>query len=91
MTVLIHWKWGFFPPLVIQALTQPWNLLQSPVAKVTLRGHKAWGELRRPWTDPNDMSKAVNSYTDTIMTALGEEPEKVSKKASKKAAKRKNK
>ena len=91
MTVLVHWQWGFFPPLVIQALTQPWNLFQSAVVKVTLRGHKAWGELRRPWTDRNDMTKAINSYTETIMTALGETPEKVSKKASKKAAKRKHK
>ncbi|CAI5730135.1 unnamed protein product [Peronospora destructor] len=89
MTVLLHWKWGFFPPLVIQAITQPFNLFQSPVVKVTLLGEKAWGDLRRPWTDRNDMSKAISSWNNTIMSALGEAPVKVNKKAGKKAAKRK--
>ncbi|ETI36745.1 hypothetical protein F441_17049 [Phytophthora nicotianae CJ01A1] len=91
VTVLVHWKWGFFPPLVIQTITQPFNLFQAPVVKVTLLGERAWGELRRPWTDRNDMSKSINSWNDTIMSALGEAPVKVNKKASKKAAKRKNK
>ncbi|KAE8887017.1 hypothetical protein PF005_g8414 [Phytophthora fragariae] len=91
VTVLIHWKWGFFPPLVIQTITQPFNLFQSPIVKVTLLGEKAWGELRRPWVDRNDMSKSISSWNDTIMSALGEPPVKINKKASKKAAKRKNK
>ncbi|KAK1928764.1 Uncharacterized protein P3T76_015702 [Phytophthora citrophthora] len=91
VTLLVHWKWGFFPPLVIQTITQPFNLFQSPIVKVNLLGERAWGELRRPWTDRNDMSKSINSWNDTIMSALGEPPVKVSKKASKKAAKRKNK
>ncbi|POM76951.1 Hypothetical protein PHPALM_5753, partial [Phytophthora palmivora] len=43
------------------------------------------------WTDRNDMSKSINSWNDTIMSALGEPPVKVNKKASKKAAKRKTK
>ncbi|CAI5701505.1 hypothetical protein KXD40_002756 [Peronospora effusa] len=91
MTVLVHWKWGFFPPLVIQAITQPFNLFQSPVVKVTLLKEKAWGDLRRPWTDRNDMSKSISSWNNTIMSALGEAPVKVNKKASKKAVKRKSK
>ncbi|RLN91161.1 hypothetical protein BBJ28_00007582, partial [Nothophytophthora sp. Chile5] len=41
VTLLIHWKFGFFPPLVIQAVTQPFNLLQAPVVKVSLLGEKA--------------------------------------------------
>ncbi|KAG7388889.1 hypothetical protein PHYPSEUDO_011723 [Phytophthora pseudosyringae] len=91
VTVLVHWKWGFFPPLVIQTVTQPFNLFQANIVKVTLLGERAWGELRRPWMDRNDMSKSINSWNDTIMSALGEAPAKVNKKASKKAAKRKNK
>ncbi|KAL4157581.1 hypothetical protein PRNP1_006598 [Phytophthora ramorum] len=91
VTLLIHWKWGFFPPLVIQSITQPFNLFQAPIVKVTLLGERAWGELRRPWVDRNDMSKSIGSWNDTIMSALGEPPAKVNKKASKKAAKRKNK
>ncbi|KAI9913600.1 hypothetical protein PsorP6_005860 [Peronosclerospora sorghi] len=92
VTVLMHWKWGFFPPLVIQTITQPFNLFQSPVVKVMLLGEKAWGELRRPWTDRNDTSKSINSWNSTIMSALlGEAPVKTTKKANKKTAKRKNK
>ncbi|RLN71486.1 hypothetical protein BBJ28_00023641 [Nothophytophthora sp. Chile5] len=91
VTLLIHWKFGFFPPLVIQTVTQPFNLLQAPVVKVSLLGEKAWGELRRPWVDRNSMGQAAQSWTDTIQTFVGGEPvAKVSKKASKKA-KRKNK
>ncbi|OWZ07326.1 putative membrane protein [Phytophthora megakarya] len=91
MTVMVHWKWGFFPPLVIQTITQPFNLFQTPIVKVTLLGERAWGELRRPWMDRNDMSKSIKSWNDTIMAVLGEPPAKVNKKATKKAIKRKNK
>ncbi|RLN69117.1 hypothetical protein BBJ29_000686 [Phytophthora kernoviae] len=90
VTLLIHWKWGFFPPLVIQTITQPFNLYQSAIVKVTILGERAWGEMRRPWTDRNDMSKSISSWNDTIMSAMGEAPTKTSKKASKKG-KRKNK
>ncbi|CAH0481992.1 unnamed protein product [Peronospora belbahrii] len=91
MTVLMHWKWGFFPPLVIQAVTQPFNLFQLQIVKVILLGHKAWGDLRRPWTDRNDMSKSINSWNETIVSAFGQAPVKVNKKASKKATKSKRK
>lgn len=59
---------------MIQTITQPFNLFQAPIVKVTLLGEKAWGELRRPWVDRNDMSKSINSWNDTIMSALGEPP-----------------
>ncbi|CEG44022.1 RxLR-like protein [Plasmopara halstedii] len=91
MTLLMHWKWGFFPPLVIQTVTQPVNLFQAPIVKVILMGERAWGELRRPWLNRNDMSKSINSWNNTILSAMGESPAKINKKASKKAAKRKNK
>ncbi|TDH70500.1 hypothetical protein CCR75_000367 [Bremia lactucae] len=91
MTLLMHWKWGFFPPLVIQTVTQPFNLLKAPIVKVTLLGERAWGELRRPWMDQNDMGKSMRSWNETIMSAMGEAPVKVSKKASKKAAKQRKK
>ncbi|KAF1330535.1 Rxlr-like protein, partial [Globisporangium splendens] len=93
ITIFIHWKWGFFPPLFIQTVTQPYNLFQSPLAKVTLLGQKAWGELRRPWQNPMAMGTQWNKWNDTIQSALGGEPVvRQSKKAAKKAAgKRKSK
>lgn len=85
--MFIHSKWGFFPPLFIQTVTQPYNLFQTPLAKVTLLGQKAWGELRRPWANALAMGSQWNAWNDTIQTALGGEPVvRASKKAAKKAA-----
>lgn len=94
MTLLLHWKFGFFPPLVIQTFTQPYNVLQSPLAKISLRGQRAWGDLRRPWSDPTTMGgKSWDAWNDTITSAFtGEKTVRPSKKALKKAtSKRKNK
>lgn len=93
ITIFIHSRWGFFPPLVIQTVTQPYNLFQTPLAKITLLGQKAWGDMRRPWQSPMAMGSQWNAWNDTIQTALGGEPVvRQSKKASKKAAgKRKSK
>lgn len=68
-------------------MTQPYNLMQTPLAKITLLGQKAWGELRRPWVNPMAMGSQWNAWNDTIQTALGGEPVvRQSKKAAKKAA-----
>ncbi|DAZ93715.1 TPA: hypothetical protein N0F65_009641 [Lagenidium giganteum] len=92
ITIFLHLKWGFFPPLVIQTVTQPFNVFQSPLAKVSLLGHRAWGELRRPWKDANAIGPQWNAWNDTIATALGGEPTvRQSKKAAKKLTKRKGK
>jgi len=96
VTLLLHWKWGFFPPLVIQTFTQPNNVMQSPLARVSLRSERAWGDLRRPWTDPTAVGGGKNweIWNDTLNSAFGGEPAvKTSKKTLKKAtnAKRKNK
>ncbi|GLE04870.1 hypothetical protein PINS_up013851 [Pythium insidiosum] len=87
ITIFIHVKWGFFPPLLIQTVTQPVNVAQSPIVKVTLLGQRAWGELRRPWRDPSAMGKQWNTWNDTIQSALTGEPVvRQGKKAAKKAA-----
>lgn len=86
---------GFFPPLVIQTVTQPYNVFQSSLAKVTLLGERSWGELRRPWRDAAAFGAQWNSWNDTVQSALtGETPVRPNKKAAKRekaAAKRKSK
>ncbi|TMW58530.1 hypothetical protein Poli38472_010089 [Pythium oligandrum] len=87
ITVFIHYKWGFFPPLLIQAVTQPFNLYQTALVKVALLGERSWGELRRPWQDPTTLGKQWEAWNDTVQSALTGEPiVRQSKKASKKAA-----
>jgi hypothetical protein len=90
VTFFIHYKWAYIPPLIIQAVTQPFNLYNTPLVKVTLLGQRAWGELRRPWKDPTDMSKQFNAWNDTINSAFSGETTTRTKK-EKKQSKRKNK
>lgn len=52
VTVFLHYKWGFVPPLLIQSIVHPITLYNSPIARVYLRGQRAWGDLKRPWEDP---------------------------------------
>lgn len=86
---------GFFPPLVIQTVTQPYNVFQSSLAKVTLLGERSWGELRRPWRDAAAFGSQWNSWNDTVQSALTGEPvvrpNKKAAKREKAAAKRKSK
>lgn len=93
--ILLSLTPGFFPPLVIQTVTQPYNVFQSSLAKVTLLGERSWGELRRPWRDAAAFGAQWNSWNDTVTSALtGETPVRVNKKAAKRekaAAKRKSK
>lgn len=50
---LLHFKWDFVQPLVLQAVL-PWkNLLTAPVIAVNLFGKKAAGDLQRPWKAPS--------------------------------------
>lgn len=80
---------GFFPPLLIQTITQPYNMTLTPLVKVTLLGQRAWGELRRPWQDPSAVPKQWQQWNDTIATTLlGEAPTNPSTRQSKKAAKK---
>ncbi|GLE10168.1 hypothetical protein PINS_up022184 [Pythium insidiosum] len=74
-------------PCEVGTVTQPVNVAQSPIVKVTLLGQRAWGELRRPWRDPSAMGKQWNTWNDTIQSALTGEPVvRQGKKAAKKAA-----
>jgi hypothetical protein len=90
VSVFIHYKWGYFPPLVIQTITQPFNVYQTQLFRIYVRAERAWGELRRPWQDPTSMGSQWSAWNDTVTSALtGERPApRQGKKAAKRAAKK---
>jgi hypothetical protein len=49
---LMHWKWEFVRPLVMQCVMMPNSLLDNQLFKIYILGHKAEGKLKRPWVKP---------------------------------------
>ena len=49
---LMHWKWEFVRPLVMQCVMMPNTLSDNQLFKIYILGHKAEGKLKRPWVKP---------------------------------------
>jgi len=49
ITLFIHIKWGFVPPLVIQVAMSPVTLWSNPLVQLYLIGKPATGSLARPF------------------------------------------
>ena len=56
---LMHFKWQFIRPLVLQAIMMPMNLSKSQLVKIHMLGQKAEGDLERPWTPPKSPFAAL--------------------------------
>lgn len=52
LTCGIHYKWGNPTPLLFQCLMGPMGLLEDPLVKIHILGHKAEGDLKRPFKPP---------------------------------------
>nr|CCA25923.1 conserved hypothetical protein [Albugo laibachii Nc14] len=85
VTLFLHWKWDLYPPLIIQAVNQPYALLFSPLAKIYLFHQRAWGKLRRPWTHNNALTvdSQWKRWNATINSAISGDDAKQTQKASK--------
>lgn len=85
VTAFLHWKWDLYPPLIIQAVNQPYALLYSPLAKIHLFQQRAWGKLRRPWTDNNalTMDSQWKRWNGTINSAISGDASSQTRKALK--------
>jgi len=46
---LVHWKWGYVQPLVLQSVLPFRTLYANKALKIHLLGKKAEGDLQRPW------------------------------------------
>lgn len=60
MTLFLHYKWGFIPPLLFQSILNPATLYSTPLCRIYLRKERAWGSLKRPWKD------AAPSFSKTM-------------------------
>ena len=49
MISVMHWKWEFIRPLVMQSIMMPLTLSDNKLFKIYLLGHSAEGKLKRPW------------------------------------------
>ncbi|CCI44998.1 unnamed protein product [Albugo candida] len=85
VTAFLHWKWDLYPPLIIQAVNQPYALLYSPLAKIHLFQQRVWGKLRRPWTDNNalTMDSQWKRWNGTINSAISGDASSQTRKALK--------
>ena len=71
------------PPLLLQTVMLPMNLIEMPVFQCTLLGRKAEGKLARPWKPeekPNPFSEMAKAFNP---------PEEGEAKAAKKEGKKK--
>lgn len=94
ITGLVHYKWGYIPPLVLQAVLTPYQLSNVPLIRIYFKKERAVGELRRPWKQ-NDafsqqerMVKAMDSIADTWESATSGKPVARKSKKEKKGKKK---
>jgi hypothetical protein len=50
---VMHLKWGYLRPLLLQSILGFRTLAAAPIVKIALLGYKAEGELARPFRQPN--------------------------------------
>jgi len=68
MTVM-HWKYDFVRPIVMQSVMLPITILKMPLVKVYLLGKKAEGDLKRPWKPPPSPFAGLMGQTDQVAPA----------------------
>lgn len=56
ITGFIHYKWGYVPPLIIQAVMNPISLVTHPLFSIHFLGKAARGDLKRPFAEENPAS-----------------------------------
>jgi hypothetical protein len=49
---LMHFKWQFVRPLVLQSVMMPMTMAKSQLFKIYILGRPAEGDLERPWVAP---------------------------------------
>jgi hypothetical protein len=79
---LMHWKWEFVRPLVLQSVMMPNNIFDNQLFKIYILGYKAEGKLKRPWTKPASPFASLmgGNKTETVAPV---EPKTKSKKKGK--------
>jgi hypothetical protein len=86
LTCGIHYKWGNPTPLLFQCLMGPLGLFDEPLFKIHMLGHKAEGDLKRPFKPPPSPFEGLMGAP----AAAAEEPKtsKAIEKAEKKRGKK---
>ncbi|DBA75037.1 TPA: hypothetical protein ACH3X1_010374 [Trebouxia sp. C0004] len=64
VTALHCWK-GFMQPLVVQCVTIPVTLLESPLFQVYILKKAATGSLARPWKEESPFAALTKATTET--------------------------
>lgn len=49
---LMHWKWEYVRPLVMQSIMMPKTIITSQLFQIYILGKPATGKLQRPWVKP---------------------------------------
>ena len=85
---LMHFKWQFVRPLVLQSVMMPMTMAKSQLFKIHVLGQPAEGDLERPWAPPKSpLAQLISGDTGAEKTAKQLKNEK--KKAAKKDKKTK--
>jgi len=80
VVTFIHYKWGMFQPLFIQAVMTPMQLWKNPLFKIFVMGERGAIESR-PFKEENMFSAAMSG-----MAATNREPEPVPEPANRREA-----
>jgi len=73
MTLLLHLKFGFVPPLFFQAVFVPLNVIQSPLSQIHLLGRSDnLAPLLRPWKPVSISSSLLSVSEENINTKNSE-------------------
>ncbi len=59
--MLMHIKFKFDEPLLLQAIMLPMQTVSAPIVRVHLWGHPAVGNLKRPFPEPNPLAAPAST------------------------------
>ncbi|CAG8441140.1 1583_t:CDS:2 [Ambispora gerdemannii] len=76
----LHFYWNFTQPLFIQTILPVKNVLQNNVIRIHLLGHKAEGELKRPFKNVSPFGALAEAQQPATDKASIKKAEKAAKK-----------
>mmetsp|Transcript_9168 Transcript_9168/g.16281 ORF Transcript_9168/g.16281 Transcript_9168/m.16281 type:complete len:192 (-) Transcript_9168:47-622(-) len=81
----MHWKWGLNPPLFMQAVLNPFQMMGHQLTKIYFFHQEAKGQLARPWKEetPFDAFKPKLPEDQNKLRQEKKRAEREAKKAKK--------
>ncbi len=85
---LMHFKWQFVRPLVLQSVMMPMTMAKSQLFKIYILGQPAEGDLERPWVAPKSPLAQLMSGDTGAEAKTAKQLKADKKRAAKKESKK---